>query len=52
MKATLRRYGGSLYIVVKPSIVEELNLKEGDIMDMQKKGKSIVINKIDKGDKK
>lgn len=51
MKAEVKRLGGSLYMIIKPSIKEDLDLKEGDLMDMQRKGKTIVIKKVEKGDK-
>lgn len=51
MKRTVRRISGSLYVAISAA-AEELKIKEGDEVEVLRKGKSIVINKIDKEDKK
>lgn len=49
MQRTVRRISGSLYIAISAA-AEELKIKEGDDVEVLRKGKSIVITKI-KGEK-
>lgn len=47
------KVGGTLYIALTPTVIDELKIKEGDKLDIKLKRKTIVINKIeDKEDKK
>lgn len=46
---TVRRYSGSLYIAIS-AIADQIGIKEGDKVEVIKKGKSIVVKKV-KGDK-
>ena len=50
MKRIVRKNGGSLQITLTPYGVEELELKEGDTVDVRVKNKEIIIKKA-KGDK-
>lgn len=49
-KRFVRKLGGSLYVIIKPDIAEDLELEEGQEIDVRLKGKSIIITKIE-GDK-
>lgn len=44
MKRTVRRVSGSLYIPITAA-AQELKIKEGDEVEILRKGKSIVITK-------
>jgi len=48
---TVRKCGNSLAIGITPGVIEILKLKEGDLVQQKIKGKSIIITKIEKGDK-
>ena len=50
MKRIVRKMGGSLQITLTPYATEELELKEGDTVDVRVKNKEIIIKKV-KGDK-
>lgn len=50
MKRTVRRISGSLYIPITAA-AEELNIKEKDEVEILRKGKTITIKKVEKGDK-
>ena len=52
VKRKVRKVGGSFYISITAAAADKLKIKEGDTVDVTTKGKSIVINKIDKEDKK
>ena len=52
MKRKVRKVGGALYIAITAAAADKLKIKQGDIVDVTTKGKSIVINKVDKEDKK
>ena len=43
----VKKLGGSLYVVIKPDIAEELELEEGQEINVKLKGKSIIITKIE-----
>lgn len=51
MKRFVKKLGGSLYVILKPDIAEELGIKEGQEVAVKVKGKSILVTKIEKGDK-
>lgn len=50
MKRKARKVGGSIYAALPKGVIEELDIKEGNLIDVRLKGKSIIITKIE-GDK-
>lgn len=51
MKRKVRKVGGSYYVAITAAAVDALKIKESEFVDVTVKGKTIVIKKIEKGDK-
>jgi antitoxin MazE len=48
MEATLRKWGNSLGVRIPNLIVRELSLKDGSLVDIDDRGKEIVIKPVQK----
>jgi len=48
---TVRKSGNSLVVGLTEASMQALELKEGDLVEIKPKGKTIVIKKVEKGDK-
>lgn len=46
----VRKSGNSLVVGMTPGGIELLDLREGDVVELKTKGKTIVIKKVEKGD--
>ncbi|TVR30705.1 MAG: AbrB/MazE/SpoVT family DNA-binding domain-containing protein [Balneolaceae bacterium] len=47
MEAKIRRIGNSSGIILPKEVMEELNLKEGDILTIERKGTSLELRSED-----